>query len=85
MEGGLTDANRQHCAEAAKPLLQAVETLTTFAASPDFASIPATISAKVTNSQCHADFVHNPVSCFWIVNQIFYLLSAACVKHILVL
>jgi len=49
MEGGLTDANRRRCAEAAKPLLQAVETLTTFAASPEFASIPAAISEKVRN------------------------------------
>lgn len=51
MEGGLTDGNRQRCAEAAKPLLQAVETLTTFAVSPEFTSIPATISAKVDDSQ----------------------------------
>jgi len=48
MDGGLTDGNRQRCAEAAKPLLQAVETLTTFAASPEFAGIPATISEKVS-------------------------------------
>jgi len=47
MEGNLTDVNRQCCAEAARPLLQAVETLTTFAVSPEFASKPATISAKV--------------------------------------
>jgi len=47
MDGGLTDGNRQRCAEAAKPLLQAVETLTTFAASPEFAGIPAAISEKV--------------------------------------
>ena len=47
MEGSLTDENRQRCAEAAKPLLQAVETLTNFAASPEFASIPAAISEKV--------------------------------------
>ena len=52
MEGGLTDVNRQHCAEAAKPLFQAVETLTTFAVSPEFASSPATISAKVGDSVC---------------------------------
>jgi len=49
MEGSLTDANRQRCAEAAKPLLQAIETLTNFAASPEFASIPAAISEKVCN------------------------------------
>jgi len=48
MEGNLSDDNRQRCAKAAKPLLQAVETLTTFAVSPEFASMPATISAKVT-------------------------------------
>jgi len=47
MEGSLTDVNRQRCAEAAKPLLHAVETLTTFAASPEFASIPAAVSEKV--------------------------------------
>ena len=47
MDGSLTEASRQHCADAARPLLQAVETLTTFAASPEFACVPATISAKV--------------------------------------
>jgi len=52
MEGGLTDSNRQRCAEAAKPLLHAVETLTTFAVSPEFASKPATVSAKVDQSVC---------------------------------
>lgn len=47
MEGSLTDSNRQRCAEASKPLLHAVETLITFAESPEFASIPATVSEKV--------------------------------------
>jgi len=47
MEGNLSDSNRQRCAEAAKSLLQAVETLSTFAESPEFASMPATISEKV--------------------------------------
>ena len=49
MNGGLTDGNRQRCGEAARPLLQAVETLTTFAASPEFSSTPASISAQVDN------------------------------------
>jgi len=59
MDSSLSEASRQRCAEAAKPLLQAVETLTTFAASPDFASIPAVISAKVSDYLSCADFVYN--------------------------
>jgi len=59
MDGNLTEANRQNCADAARPLLQAVETLTTFAASPEFSRTPATISAKVIDSLCCADCVYN--------------------------
>jgi len=76
MEAGSSEGNRQHCAEAAKPLLQAVETLTTFTASPDFASIPATISAKVIDSLHRADFVCSTFSPVWIFGQIFGLTSA---------
>ena len=69
MEGGLTDGNRQRCAEAAKPLLQAVETLTTFAVSPEFTSIPATISAKVDDSQFRLYW-------FWILLSVNFISSS---------
>ena len=41
------DTNKQACEDASRPLLAAVEQLTTFAASPEFASIPAKISKEV--------------------------------------
>jgi talin len=46
-----SERNHQNCAEATKPLLEAVENLTIFASSPDFAPIPAKISAKARASQ----------------------------------
>ena len=39
--------NRRRCADASAPLIHAVEQLTTFAASPEFASVPAKISTEV--------------------------------------
>lgn len=47
LDSNFTDDNRRKCAEAAKPLLNAVDELTTFASSPEFASVPAKISHKV--------------------------------------
>ena len=43
------EENRRKCAEAARPLTDAVEELTMFASSPEFASKPAKISPQV----CH--------------------------------
>ena len=43
--------NRVKCANATHPLLEAVENLCTFANSPEFASIPAKISAKAREAQ----------------------------------
>lgn len=48
MDSDFTEENRQRCAEAARPLLSAVDELTTFASSPEFASKPAKISAQVS-------------------------------------
>lgn len=47
LDSDFTDENRQKCAEAARPLINAVDELTTFASSPEFASKPAKISAQV--------------------------------------
>lgn len=47
LDGDFSDDNRRKCNDASRPLLQAVETLTTFASSPEFASVPAKISDKV--------------------------------------
>ena len=47
LDSDFTDENRRRCADAAKPLIQAVEALNTFASSNEFASVPATISNDV--------------------------------------
>jgi len=43
--------NRDNCAAATQPLIEAVENLCTFANSPDFASIPAKISPAAREAQ----------------------------------
>lgn len=43
--------NRDNCAAATQPLIEAVENLCTFANSPDFASIPAKISPVARQAQ----------------------------------
>ena len=48
LDNEFSDDNRRRCAEAAKPLITAVDELTTFASSPEFASIPAKISHHVS-------------------------------------
>lgn len=45
------DENRASCSAATKPLIEAVENLTTFASSSEFASIPAKISPKARAAQ----------------------------------
>lgn len=47
LDSALTQENRQACTVASKPLLDAVNELTTFARSPEFLSVPAKISLKV--------------------------------------
>ncbi|KAL3884759.1 hypothetical protein ACJMK2_024867 [Sinanodonta woodiana] len=51
LDSNFTDENRQKCAEAARPLIDAVEELTTFASSPEFASFPAKISPVARKAQ----------------------------------
>ena len=51
LAGDLSDRNRAACAETTKPLLEAVEALTTFASSPQFASTPARISEQARKAQ----------------------------------
>ncbi|XP_076679087.1 talin_middle and talin-RS domain-containing protein rhea isoform X2 [Andrena cerasifolii] len=46
-----SEANREKCAEATKPLLEAVDNLCTFAGSPEFASQPAKISIAARAAQ----------------------------------
>ncbi|XP_023231887.1 talin-2-like isoform X2 [Centruroides sculpturatus] len=46
-----TEIHRQNTAYATAPLIEAVENLTTFASSPEFASAPAKISSKARASQ----------------------------------
>ena len=47
LDGTFSEENRANCAEATKPLTDAVESLTTFASNPEFASVPARISEEV--------------------------------------
>ncbi len=51
LDNDFSDINRQRCAEAARPLITAVEELNTFASSPEFASIPAKISPMARRAQ----------------------------------
>jgi talin len=51
LDSQFNDQNRARCAEAAKPLLQAVDELSAFASSPEFASVPAKISPMARKAQ----------------------------------
>uniref|UniRef100_A0A4W4GFY5 I/LWEQ domain-containing protein n=1 Tax=Electrophorus electricus TaxID=8005 RepID=A0A4W4GFY5_ELEEL len=46
LDGDFSDENREKCRVAAAPLTDAVGSLTTFASSPEFASVPAQISRE---------------------------------------
>ena len=48
LDSDFNDQNRRNCADAAQPLIEAIDELTTFASSPQFASVPAKISLKVS-------------------------------------
>ena len=48
----MTEANREACAEATKPLINSVESLTAYALSPEFAPLPAKISEEVGVGIC---------------------------------
>ncbi|GAB6032133.1 hypothetical protein CHUAL_010792 [Chamberlinius hualienensis] len=45
------DYNRQKCAQATRPLIEAVDSLCSFASSPEFSTVPAKISTKARASQ----------------------------------
>jgi len=47
LDSDFTPENKQLCAETSRPLIDAVEKLTTYGSSPEFASIPARISKEV--------------------------------------
>ncbi|XP_066931569.1 talin-2-like isoform X1 [Clytia hemisphaerica] len=47
----MTPDNRRNCADAAEPLLEAVDNLVAFASSPEFASVPAKISPQAKAAQ----------------------------------
>ncbi|KAL5020158.1 hypothetical protein ScPMuIL_003050 [Solemya velum] len=51
LDSDFTDQNRQNCANAARPLIDAVDELTRFASSPEFASMPAKISPDARRAQ----------------------------------
>ena len=47
----MTPENRQECSKATEPLLEAVDSLVTYASSPEFASVPAKISSQAKAAQ----------------------------------
>lgn len=47
LDSDFSDDNRRRCADASRPLINAVDELVTFASSREFTSIPATISQGV--------------------------------------
>ena len=51
LDTDFSETNRQHCADAARPLIAAVEALTTFASTAEFASVPARISPAAQGAQ----------------------------------
>ncbi|XP_075713816.1 talin-2 isoform X3 [Rhinoderma darwinii] len=51
LDGDFSDDNREKCSKSTAPLISAVENLTAFASNPEFASIPAQISAEGTRAQ----------------------------------
>ena len=51
LDGNYTDENRAATAASTRPLLEAVENLTQFASSPEFASVPARISEQGRQAQ----------------------------------
>ena len=56
-------ASRRACAEMTCPLVEAVESLTTFASSPQFASTPTKISAQARQAQEPIIVVSGRVEC----------------------
>lgn len=60
LAGDMTEANREACAEATKPLIDSVESLTAYALSPEFAPLPAKISEEVGAGICSI-----PVKALW--------------------
>ncbi len=46
LDPNYTDGNRQKCANATRPLIEAVDRLCQFASTPDYASVPARISEQ---------------------------------------
>lgn len=47
----MSDNNREACAASTKPLINSVESLTAYALSPEFAAVPAKISAEARSAQ----------------------------------
>lgn len=51
LDADYSDVNRERCAQATRPLLEAVENLCVFASSPEFVSLPAKISIQARKAQ----------------------------------
>lgn len=51
LDADYSDVNRERCAQATKPLLEAVDNLCIFASSPEFVSVPAKISVQARIAQ----------------------------------
>lgn len=51
LAGDMSEANREACAAATRPLVNSVESLTAYALSPEFAPLPAKISEEARSAQ----------------------------------
>ena len=51
LDSDYNEANRQTCSNATRPLIEAVDNLAQFAGSPEFATLPAKISAEGREAQ----------------------------------
>lgn len=51
LDADYSDVNRERCAKATRPLLDAVENLCMYASSPEFVTVPAKISIQARNAQ----------------------------------
>ena len=91
LAGDLSESNRQACAETTKPLIEAVEALTTFASSPQFASTPAKISAHAKSAQepitlvrskLHVAYIRiNMYICVYSLNIVIYMMCIVIITY----
>ena len=73
--------NRDNCAAATQPLIEAVENLCTFANSPDFASIPAKISPVARQAQEPITSAGNLAYHFHLAGNLYFKLLSSILQE----